>query len=374
MTLSCNAKQPLEECIGNFSPISSFFRSPQQNGSTPLPFNSPKLNPETSSTICSSPNDSTQQQRSFFPSSPEQKKNGFNSPLMNEAEFLRLHSPKSPRRSTLVTLDESLPSRTNSPTLVMLTLTTPKSKNGHMRRKSFVFEVQSPHREEEDDARSENNSPINLKHVATIDEFSSNEKKTSIFSFDSSPINQIVVRNEDEPKFIYGVQFKVLTRFYIAAPGSDISIGNYVIVEGDRGLDLGIVISYYSKKEFRKIGGYRQKKFQFIQRLAYFSEYQQLMQKFYDEQSALSLIQSIVLVNFSDLGIKIVNCEFQFDRQKLVVYYKSNYKRIDFRSMVTAVWYYFRTRIWMERDETMDDFLMITNEAPILTSALTYSY
>jgi len=370
VTLSCNAKQPLEECISGSisprSPTTSFFRSPQQQNDTPRKLDSPSLKSGSLSIICSSPNETSS--RSFFPSTPDEKKNGFISSFMNESELVNLQSPKSPRRSSnLATLDESLQSRTNSPSLVMLTLTSPKAKNGNIRRKSFVFEMKSPLQRESESA-DELQVKINLKHVATIDEISSNEKTSTTFSFHT---NDVVIR--DRMKYIYGVKFKIRTKFYISPPGSNISIGNYVIVDGDRGLDMGIVVSYYSKKEFRKIGNYNQKNFQTILRLAYFSEYQSLIQKFYDEQNALSLIQSLVDSNY-DMNIKVLNCEFQFDREKLVVYYKSNNKRIDFRCLVTSIWFYFRTRIWMERDETMDDVLMITNEVPLWSSVSTFSY
>lgn len=252
----------------------------------------------------------------------------------------------------------------------MLTLTSPKTKDGNIRKKSFVFQVQSPVREESSTDELCDRSQINLRHVATIDEFSLHGKKMDSTSFYESPINQVL--SEHQPKYIYGVQFKVRTSFYITAPGNDISIGNYVIVDGDRGLDMGFVVSCYSKREFRKIGRYHQKKFQSIHRLAYFSEYQSLMQKCIDEQTAFGLIQSLVFQNFAEMKIKIVNVEYQFDREKLIVYYKSDYERIDFRSIVTAIWFYFRARIWMERYETMDDVLVIG--APILSSASTYFY
>ncbi len=48
-----------------------------------------------------------------------------------------------------------------------------------------------------------------------------------------------------------------------------------------------------------------------------------------------------------NLGIVIVDVEFQYDRKKLTVYYYCN-GRIDFRGFVKELYSIFYARIWME--------------------------
>ena len=62
------------------------------------------------------------------------------------------------------------------------------------------------------------------------------------------------------------------------------------------------------------------------------------------------------------LPLKIFNCEYQFDREKIVIYYKSD-KRVDFRKFLTLVWTTFRTRVWMERVTPNDNMLSISAQS-----------
>ena len=295
--------------------------------------------------------------RAYFPTSPQEKAS-----LLNEEEFEIIQSPRrkgeidcdfiDATKSDSVT-DVATLARSNS-NLILVTLMSPSHGE---KKQSFVFEIQSPQKLTADESFvSEISSPrkhsteekrstqINIKYVAAIDEV----------SLDNNVLKSCV----------YGVKFKVKTKFYVSNGETEVNIGNYVLVEGDRGVDVGLVVSIHSRSEFRNSKNNENKDFHSIFRLANFLEYQHLFQKYYDEECALVHIQE--LVELYNLPLTIVDCEFQFDREKMIVYYKTpNQKRVDFRKLVTTLWINYRTRVWMERDKSEESDL-----TPITTSHL----
>jgi len=341
-TKSSKCDEEREDYFIGSSPIQSpspkspdFFRSPQQkSGTTPTFYQSPLGSPT----------------KSFFASSPQDKKN--TSFDLNEEEFVFMQSPK----HGCSVDDDATPStikRSNSSGLILVSLLSPSNK-GMVSKKSFIFEIQSP-RKSSADVFDETSTHLNLKHVATIDEFTtvdnSSEEKT--------------VSRDVKGNNIYGVRFKVRTKFYVAEDSDQISLGHYVIVEGDRGSDLGVVVSMHTRTGLKRMN-VKQNKFEKILRLAYYPEYQLLMQKYYDEQSALDYIKELAAMLF--LPLKVLNCEYQFDREKIVIYYKSD-KYVDFRKFLTAVWTTFRTRVWMERITPDDKVLSILESAALPRSS-----
>ena len=262
-----------------------YFRSPlQKSGTTPTFYMSPQSSPT----------------KSFFASSPRDKKSD-----LNEEEFVFLQSPKHGSVD-----DDATPStipRSNSSGLILVSLLSPTNK-GMVSKKSFIFEIQSP-RKNSSDVFDETSTHLNLKHVATIDQFTTvdNSSLSCAETDNSSEALSRAVKGNN----IYGVRFKVHTKFYVAEDSDQISLGHYVIVEGDRGSDLGVVVSMHTRTGLKRMK-VKQNKFEKILRLAYYPEYQALMQKYYDEQSALPWIEKLALAQ--GLPLKILNCEFQFDR------------------------------------------------------------
>ncbi|KAJ1846566.1 hypothetical protein LPJ73_004496 [Coemansia sp. RSA 2703] len=66
--------------------------------------------------------------------------------------------------------------------------------------------------------------------------------------------------------------------------------------------------------------------------------------KVLDEQKALSMCQS--KVQLRKLSMCVVDAEFQFDRRKLTFYFTAG-RRVDFRELVRELFKHFKTRIWM---------------------------
>lgn len=184
--------------------------------------------------------------------------------------------------------------------------------------------------------------------------------------------------------------------FYLPTDTSTaINVGDLVIVEADRGHDLGKVVkknisidearllkllqfqeqqSALSEHDTNSIlvktmyhhsagqSGPAPHTLHFpkpIIGLAQQSEILQILNKKQDEEKACRLCLAKIAnttaghssgrgnVNTSDLlQMALVDAEYQYDRKKLIFYYSTN-KRIDFRDLVRELFRIYKTRIWM---------------------------
>ncbi|KAF8879965.1 PSP1 C-terminal conserved region-domain-containing protein [Infundibulicybe gibba] len=172
------------------------------------------------------------------------------------------------------------------------------------------------------------------------------------------------------PLFI--VEFKAgrTDLFYLTDLAQDIRVGDLVIVEADRGKDLGKVVNdsitlaeveAFQKQQQARIGfgegdptspggtasGSAAKK-EINPKMIYGRAQQQdaqlLISKMQDEVKALQLCQS--KVRAKKLPMEVVDAEYQWDRRKLTFYFIAE-KRIDFRELVRELFRLYKTRIWM---------------------------
>lgn len=81
-----------------------------------------------------------------------------------------------------------------------------------------------------------------------------------------------------------------------------------------------------------------------ILRYAQFNEIQQIMMKELDEEKAVKMCSSKVIEKA--LKMRVVDAEYQWDRRKLTFFYSANH-RIDFRELVRDLFRIYKTRIWM---------------------------
>ena len=178
-----------------------------------------------------------------------------------------------------------------------------------------------------------------------------------------------------------------------------LQVGDLVIVEADRGKDLGRIVKFnvsideahllklleylvqqaalnehslddLSVKLLHHMGGHGPHQNhaagcapptlhapKAILALAQQSEIQQILNKKQDEEKACRLClskianatssQDEVLLASSELkNMRLVDAEYQFDRRKLIFYYSTT-KRIDFRDLVRELFRIYKTRIWM---------------------------
>ncbi|KAG1741838.1 PSP1 C-terminal conserved region-domain-containing protein [Suillus paluster] len=173
------------------------------------------------------------------------------------------------------------------------------------------------------------------------------------------------------PLFI--VEFKAgrTDLFYLTDLSLDIRVGDLVIVEADRGKDLGKVVNdsitlkeveAFQREQKERVafgdgpmspggaaggaGGAGKKEInpKMIYGKAQGHDTQHLVTKMQDELKALQLCQS--KVRQKKLPMEVIDAEYQWDRRKLTFYFIAE-KRIDFRELVRELFRLYKTRIWM---------------------------
>lgn len=171
---------------------------------------------------------------------------------------------------------------------------------------------------------------------------------------------------------LYIVEFKAgrTDLFYLTDLSQDIRVGDLVIVEADRGKDLGKVINdtitiaeveAFQKQQMARVGfgqptspggasgssssGTKKEiNPKMIYGKAQAHDTQGLVTKLQDEMKALQLCQT--KVRAKKLPMEVVDAEYQWDRRKLTFYFVAE-KRIDFRELVRELFRLYKTRIWM---------------------------
>jgi len=164
---------------------------------------------------------------------------------------------------------------------------------------------------------------------------------------------------------LYIVEFKAgrTDLFYSTDASLPIAIGDHVIVEADRGRDMGTVIN--DTITAAQVEDWQQSVPQFsgegpagtpesttskqlnpkrIYSKASSKDTQLLVAKGQDEEKALQLCQS--KVQQKRLPMEVIDAEYQWDRRKLTFYFIAE-KRIDFRELVRELFRLYKTRIWM---------------------------
>ncbi len=130
---------------------------------------------------------------------------------------------------------------------------------------------------------------------------------------------------------------------YLAS--DDLNVGDYVIVEADRGLDYGEILEINEtsnalslKKVIRKVTGEDTRKIKDNQKMA---------------KEAIKICFN--KIKEYNLSMKLVEAEYSFDKKKIIFYFTSE-ERVDFRELVKYLAKVFRIRIEMRqigvRDET----------------------
>ncbi|ORX91283.1 PSP1-domain-containing protein [Basidiobolus meristosporus CBS 931.73] len=161
---------------------------------------------------------------------------------------------------------------------------------------------------------------------------------------------------------LYIVEFKAgRTDIYYTAENSSLvcRVGDLVIVEADRGKDLGKVINdSVTPKQLELLQqnqagdsgsgdsrlGNKEIQPKLIYHIAQPSEIAQLAAKSQDEAKAMLVCQT--KVRQKKLPMEVMDAEYQWDRRKLTFYFIAQ-RRIDFRELVRDLFKIYKTRIWM---------------------------
>lgn len=170
---------------------------------------------------------------------------------------------------------------------------------------------------------------------------------------------------------LYMVEFKSgrTDFYYVSDPSLSLQVGDLVIVEADRGKDLGKIatdvltvdqVSLLQQQQHnvksntiddennnddsnRKTTS-NESHVKKIYRQASTDEVNMLLMKDQDEQRALSVC--LQKIKNRKLPMEVVDAEFQWDRRKLTFYFIAE-RRIDFRELVRELFKIYKTRIWM---------------------------
>lgn len=166
----------------------------------------------------------------------------------------------------------------------------------------------------------------------------------------------------DEP-FVVEVAFKGSRRDFFLTRDTTLGVGDYVIVEVERGQDLGRI---------RSLGGVAARKCgscsgsdsaegqpaedHTISRRAEPDEVQRLMVLRADEERVRRKARE--LVEQHDLKMKVTETEWQWDRNKLILYFTAE-RRVDFRQLVRDLARTFRTRIELKQIGVRDEAALL---------------
>lgn len=159
---------------------------------------------------------------------------------------------------------------------------------------------------------------------------------------------------------ILEVTFKGNRREYYTADADDIAMSHYVIVEADRGEDLGRVTAAGAVAE-RKCSGCSTGcaapvPTQRIIRKAETDEVGKAVELRADEPRVRRITREKVLQY--GLKMKVSEAEWQFDRNKLTIYFTAE-RRVDFRELVRDLARTFRTRIELKQIGVRDEAALL---------------
>jgi cell fate regulator YaaT (PSP1 superfamily) len=159
---------------------------------------------------------------------------------------------------------------------------------------------------------------------------------------------------------IIEVTFKGNRREYYAAETNEIAISDYVIVEADRGEDLGRVSAAGAIAE-RKCSGCSTGcaapvPSRRLLRKAIPNEVERAVTLRADEPRARRITREEVIQY--GLKMKVSEAEWQFDRNKLTIYFTAE-RRVDFRELVRDLARTFRTRIELRQIGVRDEAALL---------------
>ena len=172
----------------------------------------------------------------------------------------------------------------------------------------------------------------------------------------SAPQSQ-EVREMEEGRELYEVGFKGERRgFFLNPQNVPVSVGDAVIVEADRGVDLGHVLRMGKlvwQRKPEKLGN--------ILRKATPEEVASLAEKAKKEEEAFRACREKIAQH--GLKMKLVDVEYQFDGKKITFYFTAE-RRVDFRDLVRDLAKYFHTRVELRQIGVRDEAKWVGGYGP----------
>lgn len=157
---------------------------------------------------------------------------------------------------------------------------------------------------------------------------------------------------------VVGVQFKKSGKKYFFDPGKlKLKKGDHVIVETIRGLEFGTVVSDPKLVDKEDVFLPLKK----VIRIGTKQDIKQDIKNREDEKSTLHICKQLVRKN--KLEMRLLGCEYMFDRTKLIFYFTAE-GRVDFRQLVKDLAHTFRLRIELRQIGVRDAAKMIGGLGP----------
>jgi cell fate regulator YaaT (PSP1 superfamily) len=155
------------------------------------------------------------------------------------------------------------------------------------------------------------------------------------------------------------VHFKGNRKAYYTDPGLQLYAGQQVVVEAERGEDLGSVtaVGLIAERKCSSSGGCStplpEKR---VLRVARPDEVKRVGELRRDEERVRT--ETRKLVTKHGLKMKVTEAEWQFDRNKLIIYFTAE-RRVDFRELVRDLARTFRTRIELKQIGVRDEAALL---------------
>jgi cell fate regulator YaaT (PSP1 superfamily) len=165
-----------------------------------------------------------------------------------------------------------------------------------------------------------------------------------------------VISKGPEPQFIE-VRFKGKRRdFFATHVVPPIRALEFVVVEADRGQDLGLVtaIGSLAKRKCEACAGCQGNNLpaRRVLRRAAPVDVERLLDLRNQESGVRSEVRDLVIEH--SLKMKVSDSEWQWDRNKLIIYFTAD-KRVDFRALVRTLAKKYRTRIELKQIGVRDE-------------------
>lgn len=157
---------------------------------------------------------------------------------------------------------------------------------------------------------------------------------------------------------VVGVKFKNSNHIYSFSPNNlDLKRGDYVIVETEKGRDLGVVV-----KERYKINA-EDLTSELKNVLFKATDDQVKKAEKYDIEAAKLMPKVVEIVKSFKLDMKVVKVEANFDNSKLIINFTAE-NRVDFRDLVKKLAETFKTRVELRQIGSRDEVRMLGGFGP----------
>jgi cell fate regulator YaaT (PSP1 superfamily) len=154
------------------------------------------------------------------------------------------------------------------------------------------------------------------------------------------------------------VHFKGTRKDYFSYTGHDLVPGDHVVVQADRGEDLGEVtaVGLVAQRKCASTGCSTRTPERRVLRVATPEEVQRVASLRADEERIRG--EARELVARRGLKMKVTEAEWQFDRNRLILYFTAE-RRVDFRELVRDLARAFRTRIELRQIGVRDEAALL---------------